>query len=305
MTFLVGPRRRQIAGHIYSLAGIAAFIGVWWIAATRSQPYVLPSPMAVGQRMFELLVDGEVLPNFMISFWRAVLGWVIAVLLGIVIGSLMGRYRYARAFFHDLIYLAANVPLIVYAIVAIILFGITGFGPTFVVVLFVLPSVALNVAAGVMSVDPELVGMSKAFDRPSGRIVRHVVIPTVAPFAFAGGRVSFADSWKLAALVETFGGAAGVGYQISRSYHLFSVRDLLAWMMFFVIFVVLVERLVLVNIENRMFAWRNPVPVRKRRHPRGSAGGAEVDAESSADRLEPGGERAYADTITRRPTGTT
>ena len=40
----------------------------------------------------------------------------------------MGRYRYARAFFHDFIYLAANVPLIVYAIVAIIVFGISGMG---------------------------------------------------------------------------------------------------------------------------------------------------------------------------------
>lgn len=302
MTFLTAPRRRQIASHTYSLAGVAAFVGVWSFAAARSQPYVLPSPTAVGQRMIELLLDGEVLPNFLISFWRAVLGWVIAVLLGIVIGSLMGRYRYARAFFHDLIYLAANVPLIVYAIVAIILFGITGFGPTFVVVLFVLPSVALNVAAGVMSVDPDLVGMSKAFDRRPGRIIRHVVIPTVAPFAFAGGRVSFADSWKLAALVETFGGAAGVGYQIARSYHLFSVRDLLAWMMFFVIFVVLVERLLLVNIENRMFAWRNPVPARKRRYPLGRAVGMEADAESSAGRLEPGATLAAADAVTRRTT---
>ena len=65
--------------------------------------------------------------------------------------------------------------------------------------------------------------------------------------------MSFADSWKLAALVETFGGSSGVGYQIGRSYHLFSVRDVLAWMCFFVIFVVLLERLVLVNAERRLF----------------------------------------------------
>jgi NitT/TauT family transport system permease protein len=86
----------------------------------------------------------------------------------------------------------------------------------------------------------------------------------VTPFAFAGGRVSFADSWKLAALVETFGGSSGVGYQISRSYHLFSVRDLLAWMGFFVLFVVLIERLVLANVEHRLFRWRSDTAPRGR-----------------------------------------
>ena len=273
----IAGKPSSIAAQCYSLTGIATFIALWAFAASRAEPYVLPSPWAVASRMGELLLTGDVAHNFLMSFWRAVLGWMIAVVAGTVIGFLMGRFRYARAFFHDLIYLAANVPLIVYAIVAIVVFGISGMGPTSVVVLFVLPSIALNVAAGMMSVDQDLVGMSKAFNRSRLQLVRHVLVPTITPFAFAGGRVSFADSWKLAALVETFGGDSGVGYQISRSYHLFSVRDLLAWMGFFVVFVVLVERLVLVNVEHRLFRWRSETPSRRlfrgRRAPRAAASG--------------------------------
>lgn len=281
MTALTARTRRSAAAQAYSIAGIATFIAIWAFFASRMEPYVLPSPWAVATRMWELLLTGDVVHNFLMSFWRAVLGWLIAVVAGSVIGFLMGRYRYARAFFHDLIYLAANIPLIVYAIVAIIVFGISGMGPTSVVVLFVLPSIALNVAAGMMSVDQDLVGMSKAFNRSRFQLLRHVLVPTVTPFAFAGGRVSFADSWKLAALVETFGGSSGVGYQISRSYHLFSVRDLLAWMGFFVVFVVLVERVVLVNAEHRLFRWRSQTaPGRRwRRAGRGTA----------AEATEPGG----------------
>lgn len=257
--------RRLLAAQAYSLAGIATFIGIWAYASSRMEPYVLPSPWTVAQRMWELAGSGVVLTNFLDSLWRTVLGWGIAVAAGSVIGVLMGRYRYARAFFHDLIYLAANVPLIVYAIVAIIVFGISGIGPTSVVVLFVLPGIALNVAAGMMSVDPDLVGMSKAFNRSRSDLAIHVIIPTVMPFAFAAGRVSFADSWKLAALVETFGGSSGVGWQIGRSYQMFSVRDVLAWMCFFVVFVILLERLVLVNAEHRLFRWRSETPQRPRR----------------------------------------
>ena len=194
---LAPSTRRLLAAQAYSLAGIATFIGIWAYAASRMEPYVLPPPWTVGKRMWELAASGAVLTNFADSLWRTVLGWAIAVVAGTVIGFLMGRFRYARAFFHDLIYLAANVPLIVYAIVAIIVFGISGMGPTSVVILFVLPGIALNVAAGMMSVDPDLVGMSQAFNR-SRRPRRHVIIPTVMPFAFAaaGCRSPTRGSWQ-------------------------------------------------------------------------------------------------------------
>ena len=64
------------------------------------------------------------------------------------------------------------------------------------------------------------------------------MFPSVVPFLFASGRVSFANSWKLAALAETFGGYLGVGYQLEKSFQIFSVVSLLAWMFFFVIFVI-------------------------------------------------------------------
>lgn len=280
---LMPSTRRILAAQAYSLAGITTFIGMWAFASSRMEPYVLPSPWMVAQRMWGLAASGAVLTNFLDSLWRTVLGWLIAVVAGSVVGFLMGRFRYARAFLHDLIYLAANVPLIVYAIVAIIVFGISGMGPTSVVVLFVLPGIALNVSAGMSSVDPDLVGMSKAFGRSRSDLVKHVIIPTVTPFAFAAGRVSFTDSWKLAALVETFGGSSGVGYQISRSYHLFSVRDVLAWMGFFVIFVLLLDRLVLVNVEHRLFRWRAHTPPRRRR---GEHAATPVTAEPGAQSPE-------------------
>ena len=130
------------------------------------------------------------------------------------------------------------MPLIVYAVVALIVFGISPFGPAFVVMLEVLPGVAINVAAGVESVDRGLLAMSRSFRRSSGQTARSVVIPSIVPFLFAGGRVSFANSWKLAALAETFGGTTGVGLSAGEVVPAVLRRQLcLAWMFFFVIFV--------------------------------------------------------------------
>jgi NitT/TauT family transport system permease protein len=218
----------------------------------------------VARRMWELLVSGLVFTNFLSSFLKTMVGWALAFVLGIPIGMLMGRYRYARAFFHDFVYLFANVPLLVYAVIAIVVFGISPWGPAFVVMLEAFTGIAINVAAGVESVDRGLLAMSRSFRRSSRKTIRAVVVPSVVPFLFASGRVSFANSWKLAALAETFGGYLGVGYQLEKSFQIFSVVDLLAWMFFFVLFVILVERFLIAPAERRVFRWRDPAGARER-----------------------------------------
>jgi NitT/TauT family transport system permease protein len=255
---LPAERRPGVATG-YAILGALAFLSVWsGFASLVFEPYVLPPPWAVAARMWEFTTSGLVLAQFWASLWKTLLGWILALVLGIPIGISMGRFRYAKAFFHDLVYLAANVPLIVYAVLSLILFGISSIGPAVVVMLLVLPAVAMNVAAGVESVDRGLLAMSRSFRRPSEQVARNVIIPSVIPFLFAGGRVSFATSWKLEALTETFGGTIGVGFQLQKSFHTFSVVSLLAWMMFFVLFVILVERVILVRLERRLFAWRSP-----------------------------------------------
>lgn len=255
---------RTRAKVLFSVLGASAFIGVWaFFSAFVLEPYVLPSPGSVAAKMWELTASGEVFSNFAISFMKTMVGWAGAFLLGVPIGLLMGRYRYARAFFHDFVYIFANVPLLVYAVVALVVFGISPWGPSFVVMLEAFTGVALNTAAGVESVDRGLLAMSRSFRRRSGQTARSVVFPSVIPFLFASGRVSFANSWKLAALAETFGGYAGVGYQLEKAFQTFSVQSLLAWMFFFVLFVVTVERVLITPLEHRVFAWRDPVGTRR------------------------------------------
>ena len=59
--------------------------------------------------------------------------------------------------------MSANIPLIVYAILALIVFGLGDTGPAVVVAFMVLPSITLNVAAGVEGVDRGLLTMSRAY----------------------------------------------------------------------------------------------------------------------------------------------
>jgi len=250
----------------YSLLGAVSFLVVWQLASqyTRTEFDLLPGPLEVAEQMGVYVVGDEaegippgwVFVNFWDTFRKTLYGFAGALILGVPIGILMGRYRYAKAFFFDFVYLAANVPLIVYAILGLLIFGIGDIGPAFVVGLLVLPVITLNVAAGVEGVDQNLLAMSRSFGLPTQSALRHIVVPSLSPFLFAGSRASFAASWKLAALAETFGGTTGVGVQIRKAFQGFSVTDMLAWMMFFVIFVVVIERTVLMRLERWVFRYR-------------------------------------------------
>jgi NitT/TauT family transport system permease protein len=83
-----------------------------------------------------------------------------------------------------------------------------------------------------------------------------VLIPSVAPFAFAGVRLSFALAWKVEQLTEVFGGSSGVGFQIRREFEDFSIPGMLAWVLLFIVFMILLERFVLARLERYLFRWR-------------------------------------------------
>jgi NitT/TauT family transport system permease protein len=155
-----------------------------------------------------------------------------------------------------MVIVAGSIPGITYAVMALVILGISVLGPVLSVGLVSMPFVAINVAEGLDSVDRRLVQMSDAFGRGRSAVVRHVLIPSVAPFAFAGVRLSFALAWKVEQLTEVFGSSSGVGFMIRKEFEDFSIPGTLAWVLLFIIFMILLERFVLVRLERYLFRWR-------------------------------------------------
>ena len=250
----VSRRWRQAA---LVVAGWLAFLGVWTYASNNwVNPFILPTPAKVIEEMWLIVSSGELFEHFQYSLLKTLAGFGLAIVIGLPIGFAMGRSSWWRAFFHMPVTVAGNIPGITYAVMALVIFGISVEGPILAVALISMPYIAINVAAGLDGIDRNLMAMSTAFGRTSRQVLRHVLVPTVIPFVFAGVRLSFALAWKVEAITEVFGASNGVGYMIRQSYDHFSVAGILAWMFFFVIFIVLMERFVLQAIERRIFRWR-------------------------------------------------
>ncbi len=135
------------------------------------------------------------------------------------------------------------------------IFGIGFQGPVLAVGLISMPYIALNVAEGLEGVDRDLLSMSTAYGRTDRETLRHILIPSILPFVFAGVRLSFAIAWKVEALTEVFGSSNGVGFQIRFAFQGFSITRVLAWTLMFIAFLLVIERMLAI-LERRLFRWR-------------------------------------------------
>ena len=240
------------------LVGWIGFVAVWWFAsAFVFGEFRLPPPLDVARVMGDIVTSGGFGRHMTASVIRVFQGFALGVLIGTPLGFLMGRSSYWNAFFHAPVVIAGSIPGITYAVMALVIFGLAPVGPVVSVALISMPYIAINVAEGVRGVDRNLVNMSAAFKRTEAQVFRHVQVPSVLPFIFAGVRLSFAISWKVGQLTEVFGSSKGVGFQIRRAYQLFDIPSMIAWVTLFIIFMVFLERFVLVRIERRMFRWRH------------------------------------------------
>lgn len=251
---LASMRRWRRRG-ILVLGWVAMFalweLGSWWFGSR-----LLPRPHEVLASAIEIIESGNFVTDFSASVLKTFAGFGVAAAVGAPVGYLMGRYNYWRAFFHDGVTIAGTVPAIVYAVMSLIIFGLSNLGPILAVALVSAPYVALNVAEGIRGVDKSLITMSEAFGRTPQQIRREVLIPTIIPFVFAAIRMCFAVAWKVEALTEVFGGRNGVGFQIRTEYQLYDIGAVLAWMFLFIAFMLVIERLVLAKAEARLLAWR-------------------------------------------------
>ncbi|MGA9749687.1 MAG: ABC transporter permease subunit [Nocardioides sp.] len=251
----VARMRRWRRNGTLVLGWVAMFVlwelGSWWFGSR-----LLPRPLEVFGSAVEIVESGNFVTDFTASVLKTFAGFAVAAGVGAPVGYLMGRYNYWRAFFHDGVTIAGTVPAIVYAVMSLIIFGLSNLGPILAVALVSAPYVALNVAEGIRGVDKSLITMSEAFGRSPQQIRREVLIPTIVPFVFAAIRMCFAVAWKVEALTEVFGGRNGVGFQIRTEYQLYDIAAVLAWMFLFIAFMLVIERLVLAKAEARLLAWR-------------------------------------------------
>lgn len=203
------------------------------------------------------VVRGEFLEHFLATLPRFGIGVAIAMVLGIVVGVVIGGSKIAEALLKDTLLVLLALPAIIWAFLTVMWFGLGDDAVVITTFLSAFPFVAVNVVQGIQAIPRELRRMSGAFQVPLTKRVRHMQVPAVTGYLFAGLRFAAIIGWNAVLLGEWFASSEGVGWRSRYWYDANRYRGFVAWVILFVGFIVLLDRLVLVRLQRRAFRWRD------------------------------------------------
>jgi ABC-type nitrate/sulfonate/bicarbonate transport system permease component len=240
----------------------------WQIIASVVPTRLFPKPVDVAAFMWdelrgETLAPATVYEAFGTTLGRLLTGFAFAILIGSVIGLFMGLSKRAEAFFRDFVVTLLAMPDLVWALVFAMWLGFGPLATIYTVTLAAMPFVILNVWEGVRAVPRDLVDMARSFGTGRKTIIRHIIVPAQMPFAFAALRYGFVNGWKGVVVAEVFGAADGAGWTIRFWYDAHRSYAVVGYALFFVIFAIIVDRLIFRKLSNHVFRWRPSVATKR------------------------------------------
>ena len=144
------------------IALVVLIVILWWAASLTTPVYILPGPSRVFQRIVELGGSGDLPYNLLVTLVRVLAGFALAVVIGVPGGILLGSNRALGAFFEPILPVMNTVSSAIWAIFAIIWFGLSPVTPIFVVLMTALPLIITNVWQGTQAVNADYVELARA-----------------------------------------------------------------------------------------------------------------------------------------------
>jgi NitT/TauT family transport system permease protein len=207
---------------VLSVAGIAAFFGVWWAAAASGlvAPQFLPTPLAVLEKFVALtqttFVGYTLQQHLASSFGRFALGFGLAAAIGVPLGLLMGWFRGLDAIVSPLFDALRFVAPIAWVPFAALWFGTGIGGPVLVIFSGSFPPCVINAYRGARYVEPRFVEAAQTLGASHWRIITEVLLPASVPSIVAGLRVSAGLGWQSLVGAELIVASSGIGYLLVR-----------------------------------------------------------------------------------------
>jgi NitT/TauT family transport system permease protein len=240
---------------------LVAAVAVWGLLSLTLPPEIFPGPLETTRALWGEMAGGRVGTDVVMTLLRVGAGLVLALLLGVPVGILMGMSRRAETVLDVWVVVGLTVPSLCYAIVAFMWFGLNEGAAILAIAVTAAPSITINIWEGVKNIDTKLVAMARVFEASRPAIVRRVLVPQILPYVMASARFGLGIIWKITVLVELIGRPNGVGFKLFYWYQLADMRQVLAWTLLFTIIMLAIELLILKPIERYLFSWRPRVAV--------------------------------------------
>jgi len=234
---------------------ISVFLAVWQLVyISEVLPKLsLPSPLAVGQTITELVLDFTLVKGTAFTLWRLFLGFLISLTLGLIIGLLMIKFQQFGKTMSSFAVGLQSFPSIAWIPFAILLIGFNDSGILFVVVMSCVFSVMLSTYSGLRNVPPIYIRAARNMGAKGFTLFRYVLIPAATPTLIMGMRQAWSFAWHALIgaemLITTL---VGLGYILSVGREFSNMSQIIATMIVIFTIGLIFDRVVFIKIEEKI-----------------------------------------------------
>lgn len=201
-------------------ANVLGFFSInmlWWLGSYVLQQSMLPSPLSVYQHMFGL-DKVEMGLHVYNSLIRLFLGMLIATLLGLGIGLIMGRSARWNQLLDPIVYLTYPVPKIALLPIIMLLFGLGDGSKIILIVLIVVFQVILSVRDGVRSISPSYYQHLIVLGATKWQLFYRITWPAALSAILSALRIALGTAIAILFFTEVYGTSYGLGFFVMDAW---------------------------------------------------------------------------------------
>lgn len=230
-------------------------IAAWWVASASSSSLYFPPLKEILETFRADWLFARVGSDLAPSLMRFGLGFLIAAVLGIVLGTVIGLNPTVRRATRPIVQFLRSIPPPALLPIALLFFGIDSSMNIAIIVIGAVWPTLLNTEDGVRSVDPQLRNLAKSYRLSRMQQLFFVTLPSASPQIFAGLRTTLQLSIVLIVVSEMIGAVNGVGFYVINAQQSFAINE--TWAGTIVLGLIgYFATLVFIQIEKRVLAWQ-------------------------------------------------
>jgi NitT/TauT family transport system permease protein len=241
---------------IRRFSSILLLVLIWYVTAMWWQNSMLPPPNLVLSLIWQEFLNGQLWHHLSATLLRVLISFIIAMLLGSVIGILMGRSKITDQLLDPWLIVFLNIPALVTIILSYVWFGLEELTAIFAIAVNKIPNVVVTMREGARTLDKDYQEMARSFNLGRRKTLLYITLPQLLPFFTVAARSGIALIWKIVLVVELLGRSNGVGFQLHLYFQLFDVTGILAYSLSFILIMLFIEYGFLQPLERRINRWR-------------------------------------------------
>jgi NitT/TauT family transport system permease protein len=221
----VSPSARLLLGTAF----FVLFFGAWAVATLGGfvPKIFLADPITMVRDGIELLVKFNFAHDIAMTVWRVVGGFVLAAVVAVPIGVLMGAYKPVEAFLEPFVSFARYLPASAFIPLLILWAGLGEKQKLLVIFIGSVFQIVLMVATAVGNTRRDLVEAAYTLGAGDGGVVRRVMLPMNAPEIAEILRLVLGWAWTYVIVAELIGSSAGIGHMIIESQALLATGQMI------------------------------------------------------------------------------